>query len=580
MDRAAAFQGINGVPLTLADALSGLSRQAAAYLAAQQTAPDRFDTGAVIRADWGVDDPGGTAGLVALSLWTHLLRELHPALVGAEPDNATLAYRALLALSYLERVQRPSGLTDLRDCNYDSSPDAGFILQAIVPPLLLARNTAPALSSEWAEVTVRLTEFARKMVEGAKTGGFHTPNHRWVIAAALHLAQQLFPDMSGLDTTIEAYLVEGIDIDEDGFYIERSAGVYDAICARSLYILADCPSAKSLNLDSVVARNLLANTHLLNFDGTIETGLSRRQDAGTAPLAASLAVPYLLAHFRRPIPNGEKAPLFLGIAQALWELTPPERRDYYGMSQALLRYGVPKPVTSPSPLTAFSTRYFPANGLWRMRRGSLSVSVFRDQPRLLDFRFGAAFLAGVSIHQSYFGVGQFLADVVEVSDSGEIVLISTGTRHPSRPGYDQPLGRPVPPELWQEIRGEREVRRVPPAASRLTITPAGNSLSVRFQTTDGLDRVTSQIAFDFAAGGVWETGDTCFEPQPGQTIFLKKGEAAMRYGRDVITIGPGADAHRMTKMRDEVPAAPGLTRVLMTFVTPIDHTFTLAAGTV
>ncbi len=571
--------------LTLAEVLCGLGQQVSGSLARQQTMPGRFDTGAVIRADWGIDDPGGTAGLVALALWTHLVRERYPTQVGPAPEDALLAERALLALGYLERAQRPSGLTDLRDCNYDSSPDAGFILQAILPPLLLSRDTAPA--GEWAEVVARLSGFARRMTEGACNGGFHTPNHRWVIAGALHQAEALFPDIPALAPAITAYLAEGPDVDEEGLYIERSAGVYDAICARSLFLLANRPATEGADPTAfcrAALRNLDADVFLLNADGTIETGLSHRQDAGIAPpLAANLAAPYLLGHFLGD--EGDKSQ-YTALAQWLWDRTPPEQRDYYGMSQALIVHGE-LPASAPSfPLLTAYEKHFPKNGLWRWRRGPLSVSVFRDRPRLLNFRYGTAFLASVSIHQSYFGVGQFLADEMNVTEAepegiARVRLVSRGLRHPYRPGYEQPLGRTVAPETWQETRAQRPIRRVPPLASELTIDAMDSILTLRYRTTDGFDWVTAQVAFDFPTGGVWETADTCFEPQAGQTIFLKSGYGTMRYtgSGDAIRIGPGADAHRMVRMRDAAPpAAPNLVRVLMTFVTPIDHTITLTGG--
>jgi hypothetical protein len=579
--------------LTLAEALGGLGQQASSYLARQQTTTGRSDTGAFIRADWGIDDPGGTAGLGALSLWVRLVRLRHPALIGpAAPDDGTLARRSLLALGYLERAQRPSGLTDLRDCNYDSSPDAGFILQAILPPLLLSRQMPPGPPApEWEEVTARLSGFARRMTEGACGGGFHTPNHRWVIAGALHLAEKLFPDILALAPAIASYLAEGPDVDEDGFYLERSAGVYDAICARSLFLLADRSPADGIDLPdfcNAALRNLQTDTFLLNADGTIETGLSRRQDAGAVapPPAANLAVPYLLGHFL----GGDQGEThgFADLARWLWDRTPPEQRDYYGMSQALLAHGEP-PATEASPLSPLtaSEKHFPHNGLWRLRRGPLSVSVFRDSPRLLNVRYGSAYLAGVSIHQSYFGVGQFLADEMQVTPgetdgNSRVRLISGGRRHPYRPGYEQPLGRPVAPAEWQEAHAHREIRRVPPMASELTVEAVEAGLRLRYRTTDGLDRVTAQVAFDFPAGGVWETEDTSFEPQAGQTVFLKQGCGTMRYpgSGDAIRIGPGADAHRMAKMRDAAPpAAPGLVRILMTFVTPVDHAFSITGGT-
>jgi hypothetical protein len=94
-----------------------------------------------------------------------------------------------------------------------------------------------------------------------------------------------------------------------------------------------------------------------------------------------------------------------------------------------------------------------------------------------------------------------------------------------------------------------------------------------------LDGVCAQIALDFPSGGVWETNDTSFEPPPGQVIFLKNGYGAMRYpGGDQIRVGPGADAHRMTNMRDAAqPAAGNLVRVLIPLETPIAHEFSITS---
>jgi hypothetical protein len=145
---------------------------------------------------------------------------------------------------------------------------------------------------------------------------------------------------------------------------------------------------------------------------------------------------------------------------------------------------------------------------------------------------------------------------------------------PRRPGYEQPIGRPVPPEQYEALTAQRSLRPLPPLTSTLTARHVELGFDLHYQTLNGLDRVTAQIAFDFPPGGVWETPDTCLKPHTGQTIFLKQGYGAMRYGDDVIEIGPGADAHRMWAMRDAEPA-PQHVRVLMTFITPIAHTFAI-----
>ena len=71
---------------------------------------------------------------------------------------------------------------------------------------------------------------------------------------------------------------------------------------------------------------------------------------------------------------------------------------------------------------------------------------------------------------------------------------------PRRPGYELPLGKPVPPEQWQELLQERQLRRLPPATSSLTVEEVEGGFDLRYQTLDGLHRVAAQIAFDFPPG--------------------------------------------------------------------------------
>jgi hypothetical protein len=71
--------------------------------------------GAIVNPAWGLDDPShcGTALFVAACA---KLRLVEPAVRGAD---------------YLLRYQRPSGLIDMRSCNFDSAPDTGFVVQLL-----------------------------------------------------------------------------------------------------------------------------------------------------------------------------------------------------------------------------------------------------------------------------------------------------------------------------------------------------------------------------------------------------------------------------------------------------------------
>ncbi|WP_309708622.1 hypothetical protein [Armatimonas sp.] len=526
---------------SLEAAQKALFAQCDSYVALQK--PD----GAIHRADWGLDDPGATCSLVALCLYTgHHLEAVSR------------------ALDYLEAYQRPSGLTDLRDCNFDSSPDAGFILQAMCPAIS-SPNPLPLLGGGGEERAggggrSRTEAFLRRMVAGTLTGGFHTPNHRWVMSAGLALAEKCLPDLSEqIHPVIQSYLAEGFDLNADSAWIERSAGVYDAICAKSLLILAECGYETEACLEAV-RRNLTLNLHLFHADGTIETGLSRRQDQGTRTVPSSLIIPLLWAG------KVLDEPRFLQAAAFLQERVP---TDGYSLMEFLRRFGEPGAIKPKLP-ESYALHY-PVLQAHRIRRGELSVTVFGGTTRLLHLVRGQAELVSVKISQAYFGVGRFVGDSNR-EEKGAVVLRSEGKLSPYRPGDELPLGRPVPPENYQAMRAERALRRVADCTSELEVKALedGSGVSLRYVTLDGLDRVPAQLALDFAVGGVWETDDTAFQPQAGQVIFLKSGVGRMHYGRDVIEISPGVSAHQMWAMRDSEPAA-GLVRVLLTFLTPVDY---------
>lgn len=540
-------------PFTLENLLPLAAGQTASYLSGQRA------DGALVRADWGLDDPGGTASLASLCVWLTAMRAQFPDLVPESPSDEALHDAGSRALDYLESVQRPSGLTDLRDCNFDSSPDARFILQVVCPALL---QSTPPPGGGRGDI-FRLAEFARRMTVGARDGGFHTPNHRWVISAGLALGGKLFPE-TDVGPTIRKYLAEGFDLNADGAWIERSAGVYDAICARALlhlYVTGYAPDA----LDAV-CKNLDLNLALFHADGTIETGLSRRQDYGTRSVPGGLISAYVWAGL---LAKDER---YLGVARWLYEKQP---SDFFTLANVILAHGEPPDVPARAPDERF-TRHFPALGAWRVRDGETSATVFSGTTRLLHLVHGQAELASLKISQSYFGVGNFVGDSLAV-DGEATTLRSEGLSRPLRPGYEQPLGRPVPPDEYVAMRSEREVRRVPPCTSELTVEKLDGRFRLRYRTLDGLDWVPAQMAFDFPEGGVWETDDTCFSPKAGQVIFLKRGAGTMRFGRDSLTIDGGADAHRMVAMRD-AETAPGFVRVLLTFVTPLDHEVFLRFG--
>ncbi len=540
--------------LSLSHVLSHLESAYRESLGSQLTDPHRQGFGAVVQSDDGRPWPGGTVNLIVAGAYLHIAG-VH--LADTSLDRLLRAAEALLAL------QRPSGLIDLPTVNIDSAPDTGFAVQQLCTVLELGRSIG-GKDGRWAQLLDKIGHFIRRAAVGMREGGFHTPNHRWVIAAALTQAQALYPDLNVADA-VDAYLAEGIDVDAEGFYIERSIGAYDAVNNRSWLLLADHHHL-SAALDAV-GRNLALDLHLLHADGTAETGLSHRQDLGRREVPTGLIPCYLLYNRLRP------TPVFARAAQWLWAQAEAPGNLLW-TCYALLKGGDPAAEADIALPTDFVC-HLPLNGIWRLRRGPLSVSAFQHATRLLSFAHGQASLSAVRIDQTYFGgdAGHFVSDKMDVAD-GRAVLRSEGRGRPRRPGYELPLGYVVHPDRWSEALPERELRVLPPAVSTLTLEEVKGGLSLRYRTVDGEHGVAAQAILDFEPGGIWETADTRLRPQPGQVLFLKEGWGEMRYGSDVIRVEGGAYAHSMWRMRESEPPR-GAVRLLLTFETPVDHVWRL-----
>jgi hypothetical protein len=481
-------------------------------------------------------------------------------------DEPRLLREARAHLAWLLRAQRPSGLIDLRSCNYDSGPDTAFAVQLVCAVVELARGvTRP--SPAWRAVLRDAERFLRRAFPGLLGGGFHTPNHRWVVASALAWSAALLPALRP-GRVLADYLAEGVDIDDEGSFIERSAAIYDAVCDRSLLLLHE-HAGWVPGLDAAL-RNLRFNLSLLHPDGSIDTSLSHRQDHGLRAVPLNLAPCYLHAAARSP---RDRAAFLSAAALLVSASGPTEDKHLFWLAHALFRLG-PQRLPASTALPSRFRRWFPQKPLWRVRQDDLSASFLGRGTTLATLRCRDATLHSLKITQSYFGTGRFIAD--RMRPRGKGLRMECEARHfPHAPGYQLPLGRPVPMEDWAKTLDERPMRAMPPCRSRLDITPLADGFAFDYRTLDGIDGVPAQIALDFAPGAIWESAGTSLVPAAGQTLFLTSGLGRLIYPDCVVEISPGADAHRTWRMRDAEPVGPDSVRILIPLLTPLRHRFRL-----
>ena len=477
--------------------------------------------------------------------------------------------RILLAAEFARRQRKPSGCFDLLTTNFDSAPDTGFVVQAIAPVVFAARQQA-ADDAGAAEIADALGELIQTGAPGMVAGGFHTPNHRWVLVAALAQAQALYPELE-VSATVDAYLGEGIDINADGEYSERSTGVYNAVVNRALIRAAQVLARPDLL--EPVRRNLDLSYHLLHADATAVTSISKRQDRDMRAVPTGLADGYhALAHLDD---NG----LYAAVADLL------VARGGSGL------VCLPNYVLHPewrttcierTPLPERYSRVYPASGLWRVRRGAVSATAAAGLTAPFSVVCGQAELAAVKLSSTYFATGQFIGEEFAEADKG--VRMQHKGRNRIYPEKDYvggiywlPIAEQVDADNWQEVRGRRATYQLPPLKVELHAEEVAGGFDLHIRTTGGVDGVPFQIEGVFEPGGTLEMDSALVEGRAGHTVFLKAGYALYRVGDDAIRIGPGAMEHTMWRMRNS-EIDEGRLRVLIALRTPVARTLEIRCG--
>ncbi len=522
------------------DRISGL-------LARQERRAGQRGLGGMVN-EYGLHTPHGAQGLVL----AFTMAACAPG--GRYLGSAELVEPLRLAIRALLAAQHEDGTVDLYSTNFRSPPDTAFFLEGICPATALLRASP---SPEYRALGDELGRFVVRGADGLVTGGVHTPNHRWVVCAALALANSLYPNPRYV-ARIDAWLAEGIDLDPDGQYTEKSTTVYSPIVDRALVVVARLLNRPALL--EPVRKNLEMTLFYVHPDGEVVTEASRRQDRYQRGSMARYYYSY--RHLALIDGNGRFAAMTRQIERTA--------RGQIGELLAFLHEPeLWRPLPESAPLPTDYAREFPFSQLARIRRGAASGTVLAGNTTLFSFRRGEAALEAVRLSSAFFGKGQFTADSLTVKD-GRYVL-----RQELEGPYFQPLSpaqiadgehtKMAPngtlANTGRAIRARSNVCRL---EAVVTATEQGGRFELEFSLT-GTDSVPVAIELAFRRGGTLEGVEAL--PGVADAHLLRAATGRYRLGNDVIEFGPGQAEHTYTQIRGALPKWDGQS-VYLTGLTP------------
>ncbi|WP_369070633.1 hypothetical protein [Kineococcus terrestris] len=564
---------------------------------------DRLRAAAALQVDTVLAAyPDQAAGLWQNRALARSLRRL--VAVHADPGAARYRDRALLPhldalVAALRATQHADGLWS--QGNLHTPPDSAFVVNDLCKVLaLLEADADPAAAG----VREGVRTLLRAVGPALAAGGVHTPNHRWEICSALARLDALLPDPAHA-RRIGEWLAEGIDVDEDGQYSERSVIYTFVVVNPALQVLARLTGRTQLL--ATVRRSLDAQLLLLEDDGTVETVHSRRQDQkGRQDVAEGVLV-------WREAALADRDGRCAAVVRRIDERTDDLARSFDGDAWAdvLLHPELARRLPPSAPLGTDGEHVLAASGLARLRAGTATASVFAGtdggedpdrpgpiasglstNPTFLRWRRGAAVLSSVRLAPRFFSTGHFRADGLDPRGGGAYRLhqrITAGYWQPLAPADRRPDGDyDLTPDgrFWAAMSFDRRPREARVLETTLDLRAvdgdvrSGFDLTFAVSGTEGEGEVPAVVELTFAGDGEL-TGTEELEDGAHQLV---EGYGTWTCGGDAIRFGPGTGSgprqpasvdpgERYTWLGGDL--VPEGTRVLLTTTVPRSWTLQL-----
>ena len=447
--------------------------------------------------------------------------------------NEQLYAAVNLALDFIERTQREDGSFDYPSCNFKSAADTSFCFKRLIAAYRLLVKYGDSSDEAITVLKEKYLTIMHKALDAIREGGFHTPNHRWGIAAALLQGSNLFAEedgfAAGLKARADQYLAEGIDGDEDGEYAERSTGNYNAVVNNAMMAMYQETGDEAFL--GYVERNLSMMLTYMDPDDTIFTQNSTRQDQGKLEYADKYFYQYLYMCSREHCPafdgaahkiikdnmeRGDLAPDCLHIVMNHDEMMGYHFKEYGFLEEY--------------------RKFFRHAGVLRVRKPSYTYTVLNGKSAFLYFKSQGTMLC-VKIGESCCDIRNFIPQTIEELPDGCRLEAEAESWYylPFKEKQDTS-------DWWKMDQTKREKLISSRLKTTLEIREKDQGLELHLKA-EGLDPLPLRLEIFIPAGVTLEHPAFALEAAAGEGMILKDGYLEVHDGSVTMEIGPGFGEH-------------------------------------
>ena len=473
--------------------------------------------------------------------------------------NSELANRLHLAVRFLTHAQRPDGTID----GYARGEIHATPTVAEAAHALFRGYRWLSREGQHQALLRGIEAFLRKGIEAIKSKPVFTSHDCWVAAAALVEFDKQFDD-SAASGRAESYLQEGININSEGVYDDRSP-IFSMQSNAMLSSLSEKLNRPTLL--EYVRRSLNFLLYTFHPDGEIATEFSDHKGTENGlPAGYSVwknmsiidhngyyatAADLTLSTYLRRIDNGLIRP---GVNN------PNPYFNAEGVSRFSMTADIGELLAIESernndwitriPLPHRYERKYTQSNIARIQRDQTSLTIIGDKQILFALRNGGAIIDGFRIKYIYHGYRDYLPTGLAIDEKKYLTQ------------------NQVIQYVYKPTSTRREV--IPLNLRIFTqIEPTSDGLELRI-ATEGEARIPLQLEFGLRKEGSLYIGEMEHDLAQTGVIFLDKEPARIVHGTDEIEIDGGVIAHRIYSADGNWTMNHETARLLITPITPYE----------